>query len=151
LSVFPLKVPPLRDRLDDIPILAASFLEQAARRMHSAIPTLTREHVQELTSYSWPADIRELQNFIERAVILARGEPLRFNLRESTDTVAAGLKPPTPVSTRAQLLEFERTSIVNALERSGGKIYGSCGAAEILGMHPTTLTSIIAALQIKRR
>ena len=119
--------------------------------MHSAIPALTREHVQELRSYSWPGNVRELQNVIERAVILARGEPLRFNLRESTDIVASAFKPATPASTRAQLLELERTSIVKALERSGGKIYGPGGAAEILGMRPTTLTSKIAALQIKRR
>ena len=87
---------------------------------------------------------------IERAVILAGGGPLRFSLRDSTDTVA-GFKPRTPVSTRTQLLELERTSIVKALEWSGGKIYGPGGAAEILGMRPTTLTSKIAALQIKRR
>ena len=101
--------------------------------------------------YAWPGNIRELQNVLERAVILAGGGPLRFSLRESTDAVVAGLKPTTPVSTRAQLLELERASIVKALERSGGKIYGPGGAAEILGMRPTTLTSKIAALQIKRR
>jgi transcriptional regulator with GAF, ATPase, and Fis domain len=84
-------------------------------------------------------------------VILAGGGPLRFSLRQSTDTVVAELKPKTSVSTRTQLLELERTSIVKALERSGGKIYGPGGAAEILGIRPTTLTSKIAALQIKRR
>jgi transcriptional regulator with GAF, ATPase, and Fis domain len=85
LSVFPLRVPPLRDRLDDIPALASSFLEQAARRMHSAIPTLTRENDQELTSYSWPGNVRELQNVIERAVILASGGTLRFGLHQADD------------------------------------------------------------------
>ena len=109
-----------------------------------------RNNVEDLKRYAWPGNIRELQNVIERAVILARGGPLHFTLHESTDAVAAGLKP-TPVSTRAQLLELERTSIAKALERSGGKIYGPGGAAEILGMRPTTLTSKIAALQIKRR
>ena len=151
LSVFPLKVPPLRERLEDIPILAASFLEQAAKRIHCPVPVLTRSNVDDLTRYAWPGNIRELQNVIERAVILTGGGTLRFSLRESTDTVVAGLKPKTPVSTRAQLLEVERTGIVKALERSGGKIYGPGGAAEILGMRPTTLTSKIAALQIKRR
>jgi DNA-binding NtrC family response regulator len=107
--------------------------------------------VEDLKRYAWPGNIRELQNVIERAVILARGGPLHFTLHESTDTVAAGLKPTTHVSTRAQLLELERTSIAKALERSGGKIYGPGGAAEILGMRPTTLTSKIAALRIKRR
>jgi transcriptional regulator with GAF, ATPase, and Fis domain len=152
LSVFPLKVPPLRDRLEDIPILAASFLAQAAKRIHCpAVPLLTRDNVEDLKRYAWPGNIRELQNVIERAVILARGGPLHFALHESADTAAAGTKPTTPVTTRAQLLELERTSIVQALERSGGKIYGPGGAAEILGMRPTTLTSKIAALQIKRR
>ena len=151
LSVFPLKVPPLRDRLEDIPILAASFLAQAAKRMHCPIPVLTRNNVEDLTRYAWPGNIRELQNVIERALILAGGGTLRFSLHESADPVSAGLKATTPVSTRAQLLELERTSIIEALQRSRGKIYGPGGAAEILGMRPTTLSSKIAALQIKRR
>ena len=79
---------------------------------------------------------------VERAVVLARGKPIRFNLREST----GGHKPATPVSTRAQLLELERTSIV-----SGGKIYSPGGAAEILDIRPTTLASKITVLKIKRR
>src|SRR6476646_10007058 len=151
LSVFPLQVPPLRDRLADIPILAATFLAQAAKRIHCPVPVLTRSNVDDLTRYAWPGNIRELQNVIERAVILAGGGPLRFSLHESNDSATAKPKPTTSVSTRAQLLELERTSIVKALERSGGKIYGPGGAAEILGMRPTTLTSKIAVLQIKRR
>jgi transcriptional regulator with GAF, ATPase, and Fis domain len=152
LSVFPLKVPPLRDRLDDIPVLAASFLEQAARRMHSTVPILTRENVQDLTSYTWPGNVRELQNVIERAVILARGGTLSFGLQETAGpSVVAGTERQPPVSTREQLLELERRSIVDALQKSGGKIYGVNGAAELLGMRPTTLTSKIAALRIKRR
>src|SRR4051812_471450 len=131
--------------------LALLRTPQAAKRMHCPMPVLTRSNVENLTRYAWPGNIRELQNVIERAVILARGGPLRFSLHESADSLAAGLKPATPVSTRAQLLELERTSIMEALERSGGKIYGSGGAAEILGMRPTTLSSKIAALQIKRR
>ncbi len=149
--MFPLKVPPLRDRLDDIPVLASSFLEQAARRMHSAIPALTREYVQELTSYPWPGNVRDLQNVIERAVILARHGTLRFGLRQAADPCVAGTERQAPVSTRKQLLELERRSIVEALQKSGGKIYGANGAAELLGMRPTTLTSKIAALRIKRR
>jgi transcriptional regulator with GAF, ATPase, and Fis domain len=151
LSVFPLKVPPLRDRLDDIPVLALCFLDQAARRTHSATPALTREHVQELTNYHWPGNVRELQNVIERAVILARGGTLRFGLRQAADPSVAGTERKAPASTRKQLLELERRSIVEALQKSGGKIYGSNGAAELLGMRPTTLSSKIAALKIKRR
>jgi transcriptional regulator with GAF, ATPase, and Fis domain len=151
LSVFPLKVPPLRDRSEDIPILAASFLAQAAKRMHCPIPVLTHKNVEDLTRYAWPGNIRELQNVIERAVILAGGGALRFNLQELAHPVAAEVKPITAVSTRGQLLELERTRIIEALERSRGKIYGPDGAAEILGLRPTTLSSKIAALGIKRR
>ena len=151
LSVFPLKVPPLRDRLEDIPLLAVNFLEQAARRMHSATPVLTPEHVQELTSYPWPGNVRELQNLIERAVILARDGTLRFGLNQAANPSMAGTEHQGSVSTRRQLLELERQSIVEALQKSGGKIYGTKGAAELLGMRPTTLTSKIATLKIKRR
>jgi transcriptional regulator with GAF, ATPase, and Fis domain len=105
----------------------------------------------DLTHYTWPGNIRELQNVIERAVILAGGGALRFNLQELARPVAAEVKPVTAVSTRAQLLELERTRIIEALERSRGKIYGPDGAAEILGLRPTTLSSKIAALGIKRR
>jgi transcriptional regulator with GAF, ATPase, and Fis domain len=117
--------------------------------MHCATPVLTRKNVDELTSYAWPGNVRELQNVIERAVILGRGGPLRFGLHESTDPGAS--KHTAPVSTRKQLLELERRSIVEALQKSGGKIYGPNGAAELLGLRPTTLTSKIAALRIKRR
>jgi transcriptional regulator with GAF, ATPase, and Fis domain len=151
LSVFPLKIPPLRERSDDIPVLARCFLEQAASRMHSATPALTREHIQELMSYPWPGNVRELQNVIERAVILAKGGALRFGLHQAAVASAAGAEGQTPLSMRSQLLELERRSIVEALEKSGGKIYGANGAAELLRMRPTTLSSKIAALRIKRR
>ncbi|MBZ5570236.1 MAG: hydrogenase, partial [Acidobacteriia bacterium] len=136
---------------DDIPVLASSFLEQAARRMHCATPALTREHLQELTSYTWPGNIRELQNVIERAVILARGGTLRIALHQAASPSVAGTERQAPVSTRKQFLELERRSIQEALLKCGGKIYGADGAAELLGMRPTTLTSKIAALRIKRR
>jgi transcriptional regulator with GAF, ATPase, and Fis domain len=150
LSVFPLQVPPLRQRLEDILILATSFLEQTAKRMHSSTPILTQKNLQELTCYSWPGNVRELQNVIERAVILAKGGPLHFGLREAANSEAGEPAHTAGVSMRKQRLEFERRSIVEALEKSGGKIYGPDGAAELLGMRPTTLSSKIAALGIKR-
>jgi transcriptional regulator with GAF, ATPase, and Fis domain len=150
LSVFPLKVPPLRDRPEDIPILADYFLTQTAKRMHCPVPVLTRSNVEALKSYSWPGNIRELQNVIERAVILAQGGALRFNLHEAATPPMALTKLGAGMSSRAKLLELERTAIIEALQRSGGKIYGPGGAAEILGMRPTTLSSKIAALHIKR-
>jgi transcriptional regulator with GAF, ATPase, and Fis domain len=151
LSVFPIKVPPLRQRVDDIPILAASFLDRARKRTPNLASILTRENIEELKHYSWPGNIRELQNVIERALILARGGPLRFGLQHSADDAATEPVHAMRVSTRQQLLELERRNITEALQKSGGKIYGTGGAAELLGMRPTTLTSKIAALRIKRR
>src|SRR6185436_14122521 len=102
----------------DIPVLASNFLEQAATRMHAATPVLTREHVQELASYPWPGNIRELQNVIERAVILAKNGALRFGLREAAGPSVAETENRGPASTRSQLLELERLSIVDALQKS---------------------------------
>jgi transcriptional regulator with GAF, ATPase, and Fis domain len=152
LGVFPIKVPPLRQRLDDIPTLANSFLERARKGTHSSASILTRENMDELKRYSWPGNVRELQNVIERAVILARGGPLRFGLeRPGDDPFVETAAPAVRISTRRQLLEAERQSITDALRKSDGKIYGAGGAAELLGMRPTTLTSKIAALGIQRR
>lgn len=117
-------MPPLRDHLEDIEILAASFLDQTIKRMHSRPLVLTRENLQE--------------------------GPLQFRLAESA---ISGAREPTQtagVSMRKQRLEFERRRILEALEKSCGKIYGPDGAAELLGMRPTTLSSKIAALGIKR-
>src|ERR1700752_1496590 len=150
LNVFPLNAPPLRDRLEDIEILAASFLEQTAKRMNCGALVLTRENVRELTRYSWPGNGRELQNVIARAVFLARNGPLQIHLDESPISGAVGPPHTAGVSMRKQRLEFERRRIVEALEKSCGKIYGPDGAAELLGMRPTTLSSRIAALGIKR-
>jgi transcriptional regulator with GAF, ATPase, and Fis domain len=152
LSVFPLEVPPLRERREDIAMLAAHFIEQSAARLHLPTPRLSEAHIEELCGYAWPGNIRELQNVIERAVILSQGQPLHFDLRGSAS--AGGTALPTELTmplTRTQLLALERRSIQEALQKSGGKIYGPGGAAELLGMRPTTLSSKIAALGIKRR
>jgi transcriptional regulator with GAF, ATPase, and Fis domain len=152
LSVFPLEVPPLRERREDIPMLAAHFVAHIAARLHLPAPRLNEANVGELCRYTWPGNIRELQNVIERAVILSQGKPLHFDLRDPAGADVAGLSTgfPAPL-TRKQLLELERRSIQEALQKSGGKIYGPGGAAELLGMRPTMLSSKIAALGIKRR
>ena len=152
LSVFPLEVPPLRERREDIAMLAAHFIERIAARLHLPTPRLSAANVEELGRYAWPGNIRELQNVIERAVILSQGQPLHFDLRGSAS--ASGADPSAELTgplTRKQLLDLERQSIQEALHKSGGKIYGPGGAAELLGMRPTTLSSKIAALGIKRR
>jgi transcriptional regulator with GAF, ATPase, and Fis domain len=148
LSVFPLETPTLRSRREDIPVLAAHFLRQVATRSNVSLPRLTRTNVQALTDYSWPGNIRELQNVIERAVILSKGGALHFELQES-----ATISPQKDISepaTQKQWLESQRANIKAALAKSGGRIYGKGGAAELLGLRPTTLSSRIAALGIKR-
>lgn len=150
LSVFPLETPTLRSRREDIPMLAADFLEQAATRSNLPQPRLTRVNVQQLTGYSWPGNIRELQNVMERAVILSRrGGSLDFQLQEHAPSWPREVVPvPT---TQKQWLESQRDQIQAALAKSGGKVYGKGGAAELLGLRPTTLSSRIAALGIKRK
>ena len=149
LSVFPLEMPTLRSRREDIPVLAKHFLRQAAARCNFPPPRLTQINVKELVNYSWPGNVRELQNVIEHAVILSRGGTLRFQLQESA---AKSQRHVVPVpATQKQWLESQRPNIKAALAESGGKIYGKGGAAELLGLRPTTLSSRIAALGIKRR
>jgi transcriptional regulator with GAF, ATPase, and Fis domain len=149
LNVFPLETPTLRSRREDIPVLATHFLKQAAARSNLPLPRLTRSNVQELMDYSWPGNIRELQNVIERAVILGRGGSLHFQLQDSAPgSTAPATRMPT---TQKQWLESQRAGIKAALAKSGGKIYGKGGAAELLGLRPTTLSSRIAALGIKRK
>jgi transcriptional regulator with GAF, ATPase, and Fis domain len=149
LSVFPLEAPPLRERREDIPLLATHFIKKTASRLNVSVPRLSEANVRQLSHYSWPGNIRELQNVIERAVILSVDGTLSFDLRE---TATAGKQEPilaTPF-TRKQFLDLERQTIEEALRKSGGKIYGPGGAAELLGMRPTTVSSKIAALGIQR-
>ncbi|MDB6027780.1 MAG: Fis family transcriptional regulator [Verrucomicrobiales bacterium] len=148
LSVFPLEVPPLRARVEDIPLLATYFLEQISKRDRSPLPRLTEGNVKQLMEYSWPGNIRELQNVLERAVILARGGALQFELEEGA---AAGEKPGVASMTKQQWLESQRAEIVAALELTGGRIYGTGGAAERLRVRPTTLASRMDALGIKKK
>ncbi len=158
LNVFPIEVAPLRERQDDIPPLAAHFLKQAAQRLQLRIPRLTRAHVTELQSYDWPGNIRELQNVIERAVILAQSGALHFDLPVAGHSAGA----PIPVSseklkaedgqilTEAELRQRERNNILAALTRTDWKIHGPGGTAELLGLKPTTLISRIKKLGLKR-
>ena len=155
LSVFPMTVPPLRERREDIPPLTAHFVRLAAQRMNRPPPRLTRVQVDHLAAYDWPGNVRELQNVVERAVILAQGGPLRFELAASPPPTSHRSDPPhtepPTFLTRDDWKRSERDSIVAALKHSGGKVFGAGGAAELLGMKPTTLASRIKALGIKSR
>ncbi len=155
LSVFPIEVPPLRERRDDIAPLAAHFLAQSARRMNRPAARITQAALSQLAAHDWPGNVRELQNTVERAVILSPGGPVSFDLPASnaTDTVRARTQSASKPAllTRDELKRQERDGIAAALKQTGGRIFGPGGAAELLGMKPTTLASRITALGLKRR
>ena len=150
LNVFPLTLPPLRARGDDIALLATHAIAEVSKRLRTPPPQLTQADVTRLRQYDWPGNIRELQNVIERAVILARGGRLRL------DVALADLPAFTPESadatdvimTERERRARERANLVKALERTGGRIYGVGGAAELLGLNPTTLASRLRAFKI---
>jgi transcriptional regulator with GAF, ATPase, and Fis domain len=161
LNVFPVQVPPLRERMDDIPLLAKHFVELSAKDLKCAKPRLTRAAVAKLQNYEWPGNVRELRNVIERAVILARGGALDFDLpvaaqsapapRASarSDSSADSAAPPTFL-TEAELQRRERDNLVHVLEAANWKIGGPDGAAELLGVKPTTLLSRMDKWGIKK-
>jgi formate hydrogenlyase transcriptional activator len=154
LSVFPIEIPPLRERRDDILPLAAHFAKQSARRMNRPTPQVTQATMNQLTAHDWPGNVRELQNAVERAVILSQKGPLRFELPGNNASRASSARsdmvPAASLLTREELKRQERASIVAALKQTGGKIFGTDGAAELLKMKPTTLASRIKALGIQR-
>jgi transcriptional regulator with GAF, ATPase, and Fis domain len=161
LNVFPIQVPPLRERVDDIPLLAKHFVELSAKELKCAKPRLTRAAVTHLQSYDWPGNVRELRNVVERAVILARGGALDFDLpisgqaapptRPSHRTDAPVGSPAQPrFLTEVEVERFERDNLVAALEAANWKISGPDSAAELLGLKPTTLLSRMSKWGLKR-
>jgi len=139
LEVFPVEVPPLRERREDIPLLSWTFVKEFSNSMGKAIDAITDDSMAALVAYPWPGNVRELRNVIERAMILSRGPTLQIKLGHPT------LRPQA-ATTAATLEEAEREHIVRALERCGWRIRGSNAAAELLGMKPTTLESRIKKL-----
>jgi len=158
LHVFPIQVPPLRERVDDIPLLAKHFVELSARELKCAKPRLTRAAVTQLQSYDWPGNVRELRNVIERAVILARGGALEFDLPISNQAAppalpiprAVGNPAPSKFLTEVEVQRFERDNLVQALEAANWKISGRDSAAELLGLKPTTLLSRMTKWGLKK-
>jgi len=145
LNVFPLELPPLRARRDDIPDLARHTIARIAKRYLMPAPPLTAEDIAWLQRYDWPGNIRELQNVIERAVILSKGVRLRLDVALPR---AAGATRDDGVFTEREWRDRERANVMRALERTDGRIYGRGGAAELLGLNPTTLASRLRALKI---
>jgi formate hydrogenlyase transcriptional activator len=147
LNVFPVAIPPLRDRIDDIPALARHFVAQYARRMGRAAPTIPAPAMEALKAWRWPGNVRELQNVIERAVILSPSSILVLPLQEIQPKTQQRVSSAQPAST---LRDAERETILRALRESDGVIAGPTGAAARLGLRRTTLQSKMRRLGIRR-
>jgi transcriptional regulator with GAF, ATPase, and Fis domain len=152
LSVFPLDLPALRERREDIPLLADHFVKLACIRMHLPEPKLSRREMDRLQQYDWPGNVRELQHVVERAVILARGAPLEFQLEAGRSRQRAVVIPDSSSAfiTERQWRDMERENLLKVLKQAGGKVSGTGGAAELLGVNPNTLASRLRALRISR-
>lgn len=146
LAVFPIKLPPLRERREDIPLLVEYFVARYAHRMKKRIREIPAAALKALTEWDWPGNIRELQNFIERAVILTTGERLEVPREEMMAQSAEGK---TKKADRTlNLREIERQTILDALRKTNGRISGPGGAAKLLGLKRTTLQSRMRILNI---
>jgi len=141
LNVFPISVPPLRERKEDIPLLVRAMVKEFAAAFGKSIERVPKKNMDALVHYSWPGNIRELRNVVERAMILSNGTTLDVDVPDSTATTA----------TRATVLaEIEQLHIISIMEKTGWRIRGKNGAAELLGLKPTTLESKMKKLGIKR-
>jgi DNA-binding NtrC family response regulator len=155
LNVFPLKVAALRERKEDIPVLATHFVELSAKELGWPKPRLTRAGIETLQNYDWPGNIRELRNVIERAVILAQGGALEFDLPENgsnpTSIERTDVNQPEPrILTEPEIRRLERENIFAVLQKTGWKIKGANGAAELLGLKANTLIARIKKMGFKR-
>ena len=145
LNVFPIEIPPLRERREDIPLLVTYFVSKLARRMGKKIKSIPGQAMEVLTKASWPGNVRELENFIERAVILTQGSELYVPTAELENRTAAPLNNPV-----SAFHDAERQAIIDALKAASGRIAGAGGAAERLGLKRTTLQNKMRRLQISR-
>jgi formate hydrogenlyase transcriptional activator len=157
LNVFPVELPPLRERPEDIPLLVRHFAEEFSRRMGRRVEAISSQTMNALRQYRWPGNIRELQNVIERSVILTSGPTLKLPIAElqSRPMPASTNKAPQPHSARRTpvrsiLAEVDRNQIIRALEESGGRIGGPSGAAARLGLKRTTFITRMKKLGIHR-
>jgi formate hydrogenlyase transcriptional activator len=146
LNVFPVEVPPLRDRQDDIPLLVRHFVQQFSRRMGKVVDTIPTETMNSLVRYHWPGNIRELQNLVERAVILSTGPVLRVPI----DDLHLPPAPPAANRKAGTLEEAERRHILEALNAADWVISGPKGAATTLGLKRSTLQARMEKLGIRR-
>jgi len=141
LNVFPIEVPPLRERPEDIPLLVRAFVREFQKRMGKEIESIPTKTMQALQSYAWPGNVRELRNVIEHAMILSKGKSLVVHVPKRASLVAG---------VTGNLEDMERTHIMAVLEKTGWRIAGQGGAAEVLGLKRTTLQAKMKKLGIKR-
>jgi PAS domain S-box-containing protein len=157
LNVFPIHLPTLRERGEDVVLLANTFVQHFAQRMGRTVAPLSPDSLRRLTAYHWPGNVRELQNVIERAVITAQNGQLNLDraLPDVEDKLSSPhetlkQEPPTCIRTLQELQNLERQNILLALEQRGWKVSGEQGAARLLGINPSTLASRMKALGITR-
>lgn len=145
LNVFPIHVPPLRERRNDIPLLVRYFVQRFARRMNKQIESISAETMNALVNWDWPGNVRELENFIERSVILTPNSTLSVPVAELRSATESPSKRDTT------LVAAEREHILKVLRDAGGVISGTRGAAARLGLKRTTLQSKMQKLGIARQ
>jgi len=145
LNVFPMRIPSLRERKEDIPLLVKYFAVKYGKKMGRNIETVPKKVMDSLTTYSWPGNVRELENVIERSIILSRGSQLELaDWMPKQGISSQGNKVPT-------LEELERRHIIEVLEMTGWRVSGERGAASFLDVKPTTLESRMRKLGINRK
>jgi formate hydrogenlyase transcriptional activator len=157
LNVFPIQIPALRERQEDVPLLVRYFVQKFSRRQNKAVEYVPADAMDALTNYGWPGNVRELENLIERAVLLSPGKELRVPLGElksnsqiSANQSRALSSPSSPASSISTLEEVERQHILRALRYTEWRIAGPKGAAALLGMKRTTLQARMRKLHIRR-
>ncbi|TMB00735.1 MAG: sigma-54-dependent Fis family transcriptional regulator, partial [Deltaproteobacteria bacterium] len=150
LNVFPVTLPPLRERPEDIPLLMHYFVARYAAKIGRRISRVPKETMGRLVAYAWPGNVRELENVVERAVILSPGPDLVV-APEALPAIAPEVLPERPAAADAVPLErVERAHIVSVLRRTNWRVDGPRGAARLLNMHPSTLRSRMQKLGIRR-
>lgn len=152
LNVFPIRSVPLRERLEDIPLLVTHFLKASCQRFHKPLLKISLAQIQRLQEYHWPGNIRELENRIERQVILSQGDKLVLDdLPHHLQLRPQAVKTTGDTVTEQDCRQVQYQAMVDALARCGGKIYGADGAAQLLGIKPTTLSSRLKKSGIDRQ
>jgi PAS domain S-box-containing protein len=156
LNVFPISIPPLRKRIEDIPLLATYFLGLSSRKFKKQELRLTQANVLQLTNYDWPGNVRELQNIIERSVIISQKERLKFDLPKTQIVKKLphnsdwGEIENQSILTFAEVRSLDQGNILKALKKTNWKVFGNDGAAQLLGTPPTTLISRMKKFNIKK-